>query len=596
MKDNTVTEHIPVLRRLSFKMLLSFALPILMIFGIYLCAAAAVQQKDSCLQTQALYMEKCGALLGGTETEVYRLDSLAGILYDDTDSLAALLKGFSTVGYYEARTRLHRSIRSMLNLTPQPDNMAIHNVDGSTILLCSSDGAFYRGGGMKPWPEGMFDESHRYYLRLGPIPALNVKRSVLTVYRPVQDPFSRQIKAVSIVYEYIYDLEKKVDALALSEKDYVFITDEAGAVLLSNRDGDSEYTPCGSKFGVELVKMNGVKYLHFTSKNTILGWRAEVLSPLPGIFRAGTLAMGVNLLTLFSLLLATVIAASLISQRVTRPLISLASKMAQTGDGSFSKADEYHHKDEVLVITNTYNRMVDDIQTLIHEKYELDNLKLQTELDALQSRINPHFLFNTLNSIKSMCILQDEEEIGEMVQTLADILRFSLDSGTRLIPFREEVAQLRKYNYLQSKRFGTHFQVEYDIPEDAEKLLVPCMTLQPIAENIFKHAISGKGVCQIRLTAWTRDGRFHIQMANTGKVPSQETLDRINRMLSSEHSVPAQHIGLMNLYRRLFLYFGEQSHIRLYCEDGWTITSVDIPAVDTPEARQKGAAHESIAG
>lgn len=259
---------------------------------------------------------------------------------------------------------------------------------------------------------------------------------------------------------------------------------------------------------------------------------------------------------------------------------------------------EIDSSDEIYVIVRQFNHMQKRIQSLVSELKE-KNIHIQkntdqrrrAEIHALQMQINPHFLYNTLDSINWKAIRNHQNEISDMLSALAKLLRYSISNIDIVVTLQAELLWLEKYVYLQSKRFSDSFKLEQDIRGGNETLSFPVhkMLLHPIVENSILHGFE-KGPQpiehKIRLTAEVmEDGRLKLELSDNGKGIDAETLKGINDRVSNRQQFPeSDNIGLKNISERLYLYYGSSSEFSIkstegvgtkitliipYCNDSW---------------------------
>lgn len=571
---------------LSEKLFLCYTLPLLLVVSGYLAITAIRQQRESNQLLGDYHRDMSVRVVASLEEEVRQMDALLGAVYQDTDALIALLNGPTVTGYSTGSRSLQHRMQDLLYLTPRMENFAFIRGDNTLAVLCSNDGAYQRGSSEHIWQPILDGEAN--LVCIGPIPDLNIMTPCLTVMRAVRDPRNGKVAGVSMVYQYFSGVEPLLLQARRSTDEIVQLTDVDGTLLFSSAADEQalQVRPAGTVNGLEKVKIDTSPYLHFAASSRKYIWKLDVYVPYTPVTPLKAIFGGTNILAIPLLILLSLLLGMLFSHSVTRPLTKLTRKMAAVSDGNFVKmevsAAEAEAGDEVGIISRTYNQMLDNIQTLIHEKYELEAVKLQAELDALQSQINPHFLFNTLNSIKSVSMLADDETCSEMVQALADILRVTLQQGSSLITLERELQYLKKYIYLQSFRFGSKFSIQYELDPETLPCQVPFLTLQPLVENVFKHGLAvasccGAPCCRICIRSTLQDGRLLLQVTNTGTPIPPEKLAELNAALQEEKPSLSAHIGLMNIRRRMYLHYGASSRIWLTVSEQETAVWLDLP-------------------
>lgn len=201
-----------------------------------------------------------------------------------------------------------------------------------------------------------------------------------------------------------------------------------------------------------------------------------------------TFTMGLALLCMA----AVAILAVLVSYRVTRPLIRLKHHMIRVEQGDFSQRVTQYSSDELGQISRGFNRMMEEIHRLFHEVYMLEIQEREAELSALQSQMNPHFIYNTLESINMMAVRQRHAEVSAMVTALGRLLRYTIDKADRMVTPREELAFVDSYVRIQQVRYNGELEIIYDMEEEVNDCLVPKLILQPLVENAICHGIEGR--------------------------------------------------------------------------------------------------------
>ena len=234
----------------------------------------------------------------------------------------------------------------------------------------------------------------------------------------------------------------------------------------------------------------------------------------------------------------------------TQPLYRLIGRI-QPHDPS--GAEPISSRNEIAILSDRYDRIVDRLNTLIAEYYEEQRKKKEAEIRALEFQINPHFLYNTLDSIAWMCEQGRNAEAVEMVNALARLFRISISRGHELIPIRSELQHAESYLQIQSHRYKNQFSYSFDVQEECLDYLCNKITLQPIIENAIYHGINGlvdEGEIRISCRADGDDILFTVEDNGTGMEPEQ--VQAILRKERSDHTG----IGIKNVNDRLKIYFG----------------------------------------
>ena len=304
-------------------------------------------------------------------------------------------------------------------------------------------------------------------------------------------------------------------------------------------------------------------------------WQCVLLVPENGIvYQESPVYL---LLLLLLLLVAVAMALSLIlSRQVIRPIVRLSGIMEQAKDAEhMPPAAETGPGDEITVLYQSYNAMRQRIQTLSRKALEEQKKLRATELKAMQAQINPHFIYNTLDSISCSALMEGNDNIVTMVASLINILKYSINFSRATVPLREEINYLEDYICIQQIRFAGGFSFEYDIPEKYMSVRVSPIILQPLVENSLFHAGNQDGGLRIRLYCEEKDGCLLIHVTDNGVGGNAE---KINGYLTDEEPPDGHGIGVRNVYRRITLLFGGRGGLRYAAlPDGGLDAIVRIP-------------------
>ncbi|MCM3601824.1 sensor histidine kinase [Robertmurraya korlensis] len=264
---------------------------------------------------------------------------------------------------------------------------------------------------------------------------------------------------------------------------------------------------------------------------------------------------------------------------ITRPVLKLTQAANELSNGKFDVEINVETNDEIAFLARTFDRMRNNINNLISEiknkaqlERELQENKIllqESQFRSLQSQINPHFLFNTLNTLSKKAYLEGSEETSDLLVSVAGLLRYNLKQIDRSVTLFEEVAVLKQYMDIQKARFTERLKFYVDVDEDCLFVRIPALTLQPIIENAVIHAIEPReegGIIWFRV----KDGeeKITIEIEDDGKGMDQEKIQQIleeNQMETEGHSTG---IGFSNVVKRLRLFYGYDHVINIFSDKG----------------------------
>lgn len=260
---------------------------------------------------------------------------------------------------------------------------------------------------------------------------------------------------------------------------------------------------------------------------------------------------------------------------IVDPVKELCEVATTVGTGDFEVRAQSENTDELAILGESFNEMVGRIGTLV-EDVKIEQEKLRSiELQLLQEQINPHFLYNTLDTITWLSETGENEQVIAMVNALSDFFRTGLSNGKSIVTIKEEVKHVESYLSIQRFRYQDILEYEIDIPEDIEEAIIPKLTLQPIVENALYHGIKNKrGKGRIEIKGY-QDGPYIIlQVSDDGIGISKEKLKRLNDLIKEGADTKEEKgFGLRNVYERLHLTY-EQSFDMELKSDGESGTEV----------------------
>lgn len=264
-------------------------------------------------------------------------------------------------------------------------------------------------------------------------------------------------------------------------------------------------------------------------------------------------------------------------RKLVLPIRELLQSMRSFGEGNLSVRANYQSRDEIGQITGAYNQMAENIQNLLEQVYSLELANKESEIEFLKMQINPHFLYNTLDTISWFGFISGCEEVSDLAVSLAKLLRSSIKNDD-IITVRDEIQSVRDYLQIQRYRFEDRFTVKYDISETAHACYMPNFLLQPLIENSIMHGLEDqmkKGILNIRIY---RGEWLYFLISDNGKGMKPEQIRLLMAQCRNMKSRTA--IGLKNVYRRLQLLYGKDCCFSIEsAPDQGTQISFRIPVI-----------------
>ncbi len=343
---------------------------------------------------------------------------------------------------------------------------------------------------------------------------------------------------------------------------------------------------------MELLERNirgetGLTRLIENYMHDFLGDEVRELARLRGMIgRQTTLLIISSVVAMGALFIALLLYSLRVSRSITGPIRALTEKAERFGADNFSSLPVDTSIAELKTLDRNFDKMAGRITSLM-EKQRQDQQSLhRAELELLQAQINPHFLYNTLDSIAILAESQREEDVVNMVTSLSTFFRNSLNRGEDIISLRAELIQAKSYLEIQQIRYSDILTYSISLPEEIQDVTVPKLILQPLIENALYHGIKnrrGRGVIQI--TGEKQNDDILLQVRDNGAGMTEEQLQRLQAGVYEEHH---SGLGLKNVHQRIRLYCGEPYGLSFESEPGaGTTVTIRLPKTGVSTIRKE---------
>lgn len=367
---------------------------------------------------------------------------------------------------------------------------------------------------------------------------------------------------------------------------------EGGHIIILNDDNSLIYSSLQSCFndtcesreiatniiiGGSYVNVDGTKMYANVNTLNATRWRIATFTNVE-IINTSRTNMLIALIAIMSVSVTFVFyIANVITQRITSPLNKLNKHMLEIQKyGELYRPLEVEGQKEIVILSNAFNNMIAEIRVLMEKVLEEQIEKRKTEFIALQTQINPHFLYNTLDSIIWLSENNMNEQVIEMIVALSKYFRLSISRGNNIITVKEELEHARNYLLIQKIRYSNKFDYTFDIDENANNIKVVKLILQPLIENAIYHGISTdeKGIIKIR--SFIENELMVFEIENNGYGLSEKQIEDIHSNIKTKEKKTS--IGLKNVYQRLKLYYGHEADLEIRSIlDEKTIVRITIP-------------------
>lgn len=549
------------------KILFCYTIPVLLLLFVWIFFLSAQTVKSNGTELRQYRQTLNNQIISELDANANALHMQSYVVYNNTNELLTIFSGPLQLGYYAALTDFKASMANYMLLTDQFDGMALLDFDGNLLFFC--DRRHTTGSQSSLGEEDWFQ---RIEQNTGKNNEIFFTRQLLADGTPIAGTCkilyaapSYQRLGVLVCFSYLSSFLQSMD-------DSIILDGET--ISFFGADGTLLYTAGQSMQSISST-------LSVCSESNLYGWSVCSSTPFNG-FHLSSFIKSTNIAVFLSILLIALVISALVSRHITQPLEQLIGSFKRVETGDFSAKVPIRGNDELTQIARAYNQMLDQIDALTRERYALKLAKTQSELEALQSQINPHFLFNTLNSIKAISDSGQSETAAQMVQALSTLMRYALSHGQYLVRVSSELDILKKYLYLQNYRFVGHYTVTYDIDDDVLGLEIPRLCLQPLVENAIKHGLEPCAEAgRLIITAKQLDGQLYLYIANTGRPISAEKLSELNHKLmevSQSAAFSSDSVGLLNVCCRLQLHYGDHSHMSISSTEKFTTVKLVLPA------------------
>lgn len=409
--------------------------------------------------------------------------------------------------------------------------------------------------------------------------------------------FLRKIPSSDNINDFIGLLKVDINSNILSELLTQAVMTHHSTVLLSNSRNElicssgtvnaallslaEKIKPAGVEDRTwQIIKFNGQKYLIGEERILRTDMTLSLIVPYKDILELST-KLRIPMILIILLLIGTITPLSYwFATSGTKRIRVLSKHMKKMQGGELKPLPIGSSSDEIGELFTDFNHMIDRIQKLIEEQFQFGKEIKNKELKALQSQINPHFLYNTLDLINWMSMKYQADEIRQVVSSLSRFYKLSLSNGKDLIPIEKEIELVSVYLQIQNIRFQNSIKVQINIPEELMHFTIPKITLQPLVENAILHGILEKEseTGSIHITGHLDGTDVKLVIEDDGVGMTENSIHHLMEFVPEKER---HGYGIRNINERLRLIYGEQYGLRYESLAGsGTIVTLHIPAVE----------------
>ncbi|HUC91910.1 MAG TPA: histidine kinase [Paenibacillus sp.] len=354
-------------------------------------------------------------------------------------------------------------------------------------------------------------------------------------------------------------------------------------IIILDREDKIVYHTDMQKIGTKYTDRVGPDQRLIRKPLDFLNWNLVYIyqiNPQTLLFRNIALTvMAISIILMLSL-------SAMLSHSITRPIKTLVRVIKQMEIGDFNKRVEVSGQDEISLLGAHFNRMAARTKQLIDDEYKSQINRKEAELKALQVQINPHFLYNTLQTIGSIASLRNVPEIKVMCRSLSNMFRYSIKMKDEWVPVKEELTHVRNYLIIINKRYGDILRTRLVVDESANRCLMPKLIFQPIVENCIEHGLIPSGrpnkLLKLKVLADRDNGLLSVLIIDNGVGMTSAKVEKLNGDLAASfsHSILRKDdsIGLLNVQTRIRMLCGPEYGLSVASKvESGTVLSIRLP-------------------
>ncbi len=374
-------------------------------------------------------------------------------------------------------------------------------------------------------------------------------------------------------------ISKNLDLSSLTPDSRVLLFDQKNEIVYSNRADNMQLDAANMVEGLkqnstETISYKGNEYL-INVKELPLGLNMMTLVPNEDIYQMASQTIRIIITLAIVMVGIAVFMTIFLSQTIFKPLREFAAYMDEGHTEKFAFAHD--RKDELGTLYRSYNHLMKKLDESMEKELEATEKKKAVELRALQLQINPHFTYNTLNSISCLAMINGQEHIAELIGNLTKIMRYNISNPDKLVRISDEIYTIRQYENIQKSCYRDSISFEYHIAEETEELLIPKLIIQPLVENSLVYGVNPQEkTVYIKLSVFLENEDLVITVWDSGK---NADVEKINRYVAGEIDYKVDSLGVRNVYERITIAYGEEAGLTYKLdEEGHTIAMIRIPA------------------
>lgn len=381
-----------------------------------------------------------------------------------------------------------------------------------------------------------------------------------------------------IIY-HLLDTTSEIAAFLIVDTDNKVLLESNHSI---NLDDTMDWTPYLNHTSDDTINIRSRQYRIWTDEIFDGKWKLISISDVTSIKMQWFGIFIPIIITTICIILLIFLISYYYSRRMLAPLMELRDSMRDIQSGDLCVEVSSHRTDEIGELCNAFNDMVYEIRSLTDRVYKSQELLRESQLKALQSQINPHFLYNSLDSVIWLMRLKRQDEAVTMLSALSKLFRIALSRGNDLIMVSEEISHVQNYLVIQSIRYKQKLNYTVNCSEDARCCITPKLILQPLVENCIYHAYAPEQKpVMVNINVELYDENVIFSVSDDGKGMDESHINQLRHCLDLNSSHDNSHgYGLKNIYTRLTMYFGENCSFNIESVQGkGTTVIIRIPKI-----------------
>lgn len=545
------------------------AVAILVLSAVLIVTAVSVKYTDSAIfENSVLYTQTITKQINqNIDSYITYMDNIVSVISGSEDAQYYLFRESSDRGHEK---RLLEQFRIILKGRSDIKNIGLVCDEGNSLFntgyqtenpdLDLSTQEWYKKA-VESRGESILTSSHVQHVIEGERPwVITMSRGIANL---VGSRASKGAVFIDLNYSAISEL---CDQNSIGDKGYVFIVDQDGNIvyhpqqqqLYNELQTENIDAVMNAKTDTVTVGKGEHEKIYTISRSEKTGWTVVGCMNVAELLKGSRQAQRVYVVCAAGLIVLALILSRLLARNITYPIQRLRDSMKKVQTGEFSTIDlEVSSENEIGSLTKSFNVMTHRIQELMAQNIHEQEQKRKSELKALQSQINPHFLYNTLDSIIWMAEGKKNEEVVLMTASLARLLRQSISNEDELVSIGQEAEYARSYLTIQKMRYKDKLEFQIDISPAIFGVKIIKLVLQPIIENAIYHGLKYKDSKGFLIVRGYREGeKAVLEVEDNGVGMDEETLSHI----FEKHKVNyhSNGVGVYNVQKRLKLYYGEE--------------------------------------